>query len=98
MTIGIKDGIISTTSPIIRGNTYGIESTKTLKIYDGKIMGITGAISGTVNEIETNSQLVDGTEVAWQVTTSRASQLVNALDPMLVTPLPMSMEVRPVQP
>lgn len=63
MTIGIKDGIISTTSPIIRGNTYGIESTKTLKIYDGKIMGITGAISGTVNEIETNSQLVDGTEV-----------------------------------
>ena len=63
MTIGIKDGIISATSPIIRGNTYGIESTKTLKIYDGKIMGITGAISGTVNEIETNSQLVDGTEV-----------------------------------
>lgn len=63
MNIGTKDGTISTTTPLIRGETYGIVSNSTLNYYDGNTMGIVGAISGTVNDIESNSQFVDGSEV-----------------------------------
>ena len=63
LTIGNKDGTISTTIPEIRGETYGIVSTGTLNYYDGKTLGITGAISGTVSDIESNSQMSSDTEV-----------------------------------
>ena len=61
LNIGSKDGNINS-SPIIRGETYGIVSIGTLNYYDGITMGITGAIDGSVNDIETNSQFVDGIE------------------------------------
>ena len=63
LTIGNKDGTISTTIPEIRGETYGIVSTGTLNYYDGKTLGITGAINGTVSDIESNSQMSSDTEV-----------------------------------
>ena len=62
LNIGTKDGNISTSSPIIQGIDYGISNDGTLKFYDGKIKGITDAFSNTPNDIETNSQIVNGTE------------------------------------
>ena len=61
--IGTKDGNIDTTSPVIQGTEYGINNSGTLKFYDGDIKGITDAINGTVSDKETNSQIVNGTEV-----------------------------------
>lgn len=62
LNIGTKDGNISTSSPIIQGIDYGISNAGTLRFYDGKIKGITDAFSNTPNDIETNSQIVNGTE------------------------------------
>ena len=62
LNIGIKDGNINSSTPIIRGETYGIVSIGTLNYYDGITMGITGAINGSVNDIETNSQFIEGIE------------------------------------
>ena len=63
MTIGAKDGNINTSSPNIRGETSCIESLGTLNYYDGILKGITGVISGTISDQETNTQIVDTTEV-----------------------------------
>ena len=65
LTIGIKaDGNVSPIAPEIRGKTYGIKATasSTIKYYDGIIKGITGLISGTITEQESNTQIVNGTE------------------------------------
>lgn len=62
LNIGTKDGSINTSSPIIQGATYGINNSGTLKFYDGTIKGVTDAISGTISDKETNSQVVKGTE------------------------------------
>ena len=45
MTIGSDDGNISTTSPVIQGHTYGLEtvSGKTVYIYDGVFRGGAGS-------------------------------------------------------
>ena len=62
MTIGTKDGSISTISPVIRGETYTLRNSGTLNIYDGILKGRTSIITGTITEIETNSQWANGTE------------------------------------
>ena len=63
LTIGVEDGNVSTTSPNIRGKTYGIKSSSTFNYYDGIIKGKTEAISGSISDSEDNYQIVDGTEV-----------------------------------
>lgn len=62
LTIGSKDGVISTSIPNMRGKTYGVENYGTLKYYDGILKGITGALSGNIADQETGSQTVSGTE------------------------------------
>ena len=62
LNIGTKDGNISTTSPKIQGVDYGVSNAGTFKFYDGVLKGKTGAISGTIADKETNSQVVNGTE------------------------------------
>lgn len=62
LTIGIKDGNISTTIPLIIGKRYGINSIGTLNFYDGIAKGVNSAIYGTVNDIEINSQTATSTE------------------------------------
>ena len=62
LIIGVKDGNINTSSPVIIGNRYGMENTGTFNYYDGIIKGITGTISGTITETETNGQRITGTE------------------------------------
>ncbi len=63
LILGVKsDGNISTTSPNIRGETYGVANTRTFRYYDGIIKGINGAISGNITEREPNTQLINDTE------------------------------------
>ena len=45
LTIGSSDEVISTTSPTIRGITYGLETTKNVSFYDGVLMGKTMAVN-----------------------------------------------------
>lgn len=64
LVIGVKeDGNVSDSSPVIIGENYGVESTKTFEFYDGIIKGITNAVSGTITEIETGTQEVNDTEI-----------------------------------
>lgn len=63
VTIGSKDGNVNATSPVLIGEIYGIKSTGTLNFYDGIIKGKTSAINGTVSDVETGFQVVNGTEV-----------------------------------
>lgn len=62
LTIGTKDGNINTTNPVLLGNVNGVKSTGTFNFYDGIIKGKTDTINGTINDQETNSQIVTGTE------------------------------------
>lgn len=62
VTIGTKDGTVSTTVPEMRGKVYGIKNAGTLNFYDGIAKGKTDAIVGTISDVETNYQKVDGTE------------------------------------
>ncbi len=62
LTIGTKDGNVSTTVPEINGNSrnhYGVNNKGTFKFYDGIIKGgtQTGAIVGLVGETETNYKI-----------------------------------------
>lgn len=63
LTIGVKDGNINTSSPLIVGKRNGIINLATLNYYDGIIKGGTATVSGTVTDIETNCQRIPGTEV-----------------------------------
>ncbi len=63
VTIGNKDGNISTTDPVIRGEKDAIKSTGTLNYYDGIIKGKTNLINGTTSDLETGTSIVTGSEV-----------------------------------
>ena len=64
LTIGTEGGGVSTTSPTIRGNTYGVKATSNFNFYDGRISGKTLAIDNEthVNDIEDNYVLFHKTE------------------------------------
>ncbi|MBQ2937678.1 MAG: hypothetical protein IJE05_02185, partial [Clostridia bacterium] len=61
VTIGEKDGNVSTTDPSITGGQYGLYNSSTAKVnfYDGIIQGPTGKSTyGSMNEIENEYDLV----------------------------------------
>ncbi|MBQ2937424.1 MAG: InlB B-repeat-containing protein [Clostridia bacterium] len=60
LTIGTKDGNVSTTVPSITGGEEGLNthSAGTTYFYDGIIKGSTIAISGNVTEVETNYEII----------------------------------------
>lgn len=63
LTLGVKnDGVVSSTSPLIIAETYGIKCTNTLNFYDGIVKGKSGAINGTISDCEPGYQKTDGTE------------------------------------
>ena len=62
LNIGIKDGIIDNTSPVLEGKVYGVKTTGTFNFYDGIIKGKTDAIDGTISDQEDNTQVVSGTD------------------------------------
>ena len=66
ITIGIKDSIIDTNSPILQGAIYAIdvdsEKTTLFNFYDGTLKGVEDCINGLVPELEIDSQLNVGEE------------------------------------
>ena len=62
LTIGVKDGSIDATSPVLIGKVQGLKTTGSLYFYDGIVKGKTTTIDGTITEQEDNSQVVNGTE------------------------------------
>ena len=62
-TIGVKDGVISTTSPIIQGVGRGVNNTGTLNFYDGIFRGQSSPMSGNIADSDgtytTGSEVVD---------------------------------------
>ena len=63
IVIGKKDNNVNADNPTIIGKNYGISARKEngkIKIYDGKILGKTDAISGSINEIEDGKRIEIG--------------------------------------
>ena len=64
LTLGVEDGQISSSSPVIQGNTIGIKTDGTFNFYDGIVKGKSSpVIDGTITNIESGSVPVSGTEV-----------------------------------
>ena len=63
LTIGTKDGNITTSEPILMGAVNGIKSSTAFNFYDGILKGQTNAYQGTIGDIETSSVISTGTEV-----------------------------------
>ncbi len=64
LTLGEKDGSISSNAPILQGKTIGIKTDGTFNFYDGIIKGTSlPVINGTITDIEDNSVETTGTEV-----------------------------------
>ena len=64
LTIGVQDGSINTTSPVMIGTVDGVKITGsgTLNFYDGIAKGKVHGINGTITLQEANSTLASGTE------------------------------------
>ena len=57
LNIGEKGGVISITSPVIQGSKYAVNNAGTFNLYDGKLIGGTAPVSGTITEIEPGYKL-----------------------------------------
>ncbi len=64
--LGDDDGTINATTPVLRGKNYGIINSDTFNFYDGKLMGKSGSVSGTIDNHVGN--YVDTTETLSGVT------------------------------
>lgn len=63
ITVGTKaDGDINNSSPVILGETVGLNNKGTFNFYDGIIKGINDAILGTIGDQEPNTQVEESTE------------------------------------
>lgn len=64
LTIGIEDGDVDVSAPILQGATYGITSTSEFAFYNGVAKGKTGAIDNILmaSEREAGYQMVTSTE------------------------------------
>ena len=56
IAIGKKDNNVDANNPLIIGKNYGI-NVSSAKIYDGKILGRTNAISGSISELEEGKKI-----------------------------------------
>lgn len=63
LTVGVDDGNVSTSTPIIRGIGKGIHNTNTLYIYDGILQSKNTPLSGSYTAIDANSTPATGTEL-----------------------------------
>ena len=65
MTIGVKDGNINTSAPLMQGVIYGVNATANYNFYDGIMKGKTGAFNSNnyINDIETNYQIARSEEI-----------------------------------
>ena len=57
VNIGENDGIVDITSPSLYGKDYAVNNAGTFNFYDGKLIGGTATVSGTINEVEPGYKL-----------------------------------------
>ena len=76
VTIGNDDGTILQT-PVIRGETTGIDNSGTLKYYDGIIFGVQAAFTGTTPTIPTGYQIDTTTETINSTQYEKATLVAN---------------------
>ena len=57
LNIGEKGGIISITGPVIQGSKYAVNNAGTFNFYDGKLIGGTAPVYGTITEVEPGYKL-----------------------------------------
>ena len=57
VNIGENDGIVDITSPSLYGKDYAVNNAGTFNFYDGKLIGGTAPVSGTINEVEPGYKL-----------------------------------------
>ena len=69
LTIGEKDGYIDTSTPVIRGKTYGVDSSVNYSFYDGSIAGESGAV-GKGGSTDTNYSRITNIETDSAITPS----------------------------
>ena len=83
ITIGTKDGNVSTTYPRINGNKYGLynsNASATINFYDGIIIGKTNqSIYGTVTDIEDGYDIVKTANGSTEEATLRQTVAVKIL-------------------
>ena len=72
LIVGTQGGGINTSTPILRGATYGVQNSATFNFYDGTLYGVTNAISGSVSSREQNSTITNTTEVIDNITYKKA--------------------------
>ena len=60
LTIGEKDGSVDKTTPLIKGETYGVNTTLGFNFYDGAIEGKTDAVNDEtlISDIETSTEII----------------------------------------
>ena len=63
LTLGSKDDIINSTSPVLIGKTYGVNNSGTFNFYDGIVKGATNSVNGSIASREDGASDLDGTEV-----------------------------------
>lgn len=80
--IGEKGGPLSTTSPSLQGNRYGVYGTN-VYFYDGIIKGKIGAFNNVPDaaHLETGATIVDGTEGNFYTATLNLDNYIINLDP-----------------
>lgn len=68
LTVGIKDGNVSNSSPLIKGETYGVNSTPNFSFYDGIIEGKTNAVNDEtlIDGIETGTDILHAMDGAYK--------------------------------
>ena len=64
LTIGTEDGTATSTTPEIKGLTYGVinSSNAVFNFYDGIVKGKTNSVSGTITDHEDGATEVDSTD------------------------------------
>ena len=63
LTIGTKDGNLTTDTPILIGAVHGVRSSTSFNFYNGIMKGQTDAYQGTIVDIEDSSRIATGTEL-----------------------------------
>ncbi len=68
LTIGTKDGAVNSSSPLIKGETYGVYTTPDFDFYDGIIEGKTDAVNDEqlIDDIETGTEILHARDGAYK--------------------------------
>lgn len=56
-TMGENDGVVSTTSPVVKGDNYGLKNARDFYFYDGRITGALGQSFDYVTKLADNYRL-----------------------------------------